>query len=485
MNLEKNHHPNLPKANYRVIHSSNTLQSQKKRKDGFPYNFYYVKIRGMTKFVTKFVFLAAILILFSFSAHAAIPKVQEITSAKGIKFWAIEDNYLPIVSLKIAFTKSGAAYDPEQKQGLANMVAGLLVEGAGGLSGIEYMKQIEGLASNISFSADSDSFYVSLTCLKENLDESLRLLALAIESPDFSKDAVERVRKSTISNIEKQDESPETRARKAFQENYFAGHPYSRQIDGTVAGVKSIEKKDLQTFVKEKFSRQNMLVGVTGSATSAEMSALLDKYFANLPVAGNLREIPEFVPGSNLGKIIKIHQDVPQSIVIFGVPGPKRLDADFYPTYLLNYILGGGGFESRLMQEVREKRGLAYTVYTGVHTYRHAGLISGYVATKNESIDESLKIIRAEIEKIYQTGITKQELADTGDYLVGSFPLRMTQNASLASFITSMQEDNLGVNFLEKRNSYIRGVNIEVANAAAVKYLDPTKMLVVVVGKNK
>ncbi len=428
--------------------------------------------------------LLIISIIYTAQANAKTPEVQEYTSSLGMKIWAVEDNYLPIVSLTIIFTKSGAAYDPKNKQGLANMVSDLMVEGAGNLSGIEFMKKIEGLATNISFSTDQDSFHVSLTCLKENLDESLRLLALALEAPGFSNDAIARVRQATISNIIKSEERPESRARKAFQENFFAGHPYAKPIEGTIETVKAINRNDLVNYTKAKLAKSNMLIGVTGSVKPQEIGALLDKYFSGLPKqAANTVEIPEFVPAGNNGKIIRIEQDVPQTIVIFGVPGPKRLDKDFYPAYLVNYVLGGGGFESRLMNEVRVKRGLAYNVSTQVQSYQKAGLISGYVATKNEGIEESLKVIGEEIEKIQATGITTQELADTGDYLVGSFPLKMTQNAALASFVTSMQLDGLGLDFLEKRNSYIRGVTIEEANAFSKKYLDNSKMLVVVVGK--
>lgn len=422
--------------------------------------------------------------IMSFTAYATTPKVQEFTTAKGMKFWAIEDNYLPIVSIRIDFTKSGSAYDPEDKQGLANMAANLLTEGAGGISGIDFMKQIEELAANISFDVDSDNFYVSLTCLEENLADSLRLLALALTSPDFTEDAIARTRENTLVTIAKQEENPVSRARKVFQEQYFAGHPYARQDIGSTDGIKRISSKDLRLFTRSRFTKENILIGVTGSVKAEKISPLFDKYFALLPnTSSNIQDIPEFVPGKNIGKVVHIEQDVPQSVAIFGFPGPKRLDKDFYPTYIMNHLFGGGGFESRLMHEVREKRGLAYTVYTSAQTYKKAGLISGYVATKNSSMDESLKIIRDEVKKIHDSGVKTTELNDAKDYLIGSFPLRMTRNSALASFITSMQNDNLGIDFLDKRNGYITDVDVQNSNAAAAKYLDPAKMLVVIVGK--
>lgn len=434
----------------------------------------------------KITFAFILITIFASFAQAANYNVKESITSKGIKFWQIEDNYLPIVSLKIIFAKSGSAYDPVNKQGLANMTAGLLVEGAGGISGVEFMQQLEGLASNISFSADEDSFSVSLTCLKENLDESLRLLSLAINSPDFTPDAIQRVRKSILTSIARQDESPEGRAQKAFKENFFAGHPYSRQVEGTATDVNSIEKKDLSSFSKRHFTQGNMFIGVAGSVTPKYMATLLDKHLASLPKdMGEITQLPEFVPSSNLGRVIKIEQDVPQSVVIFGFVGPKRKDVDFYNTYVMNHLLGGGGFESRLMHEVREKHGLAYTVYTSVQTYAKTGVIYGYVATKNESVAESLRIIRDEIDKIHKSGITKEELADSQDYLIGSFPLRMTKNANLAAFISSMQYENLGQDFLEKRNSYIKAVDMAGINAAAERYFDSNKMLMVIVGKTK
>lgn len=438
--------------------------------------FWYIKKLGYL--------LCVVAVLFAMPAFAAENKVKEYTTQKGIKVWAVEDNYLPIVSLKIAFTKSGTAHDPEDKQGLANMVSDLMVEGAGGISGIDYMKKVEGMASSFSFSVDEDNYYVEMTCLKENLEESMRLLVLAVTSPDFTPDAIERIRKTTLVNIARQEESAEGKAHKMFRETYFAGHPYARPGIGTEAGVNAIKREDLAAFAKNRFARSNMVVGVAGNISAKEINKIVDKYLAPLPAEPSATiEIPEFTQ-KNKGKIIRIEKDVPQTAIIFGFPGPKRTDADFYPTYITNYIMGGGGFESRLMNEVREKKGLAYTIYTSVQTQANAGFISGYVGTKNASVEDSLKLIQQEIKKIHDSGISKEELADAKDYLIGSFPLKLTQNRALADFTAAMQYQNLGVDFLDKRNDYINGVDVEKANAAA-KYFDLDKMLVVIVGKSK
>jgi zinc protease len=420
------------------------------------------------------------------AASAAIPKVREQTSESGIKFWHVEDNYLPIVSLKIIFTKSGAAFDPVHKQGLANMTASLLTEGAGGIAGVEFIRQLESMATSLSFNVDEDHFYVSMTCLKENLDESLRLLSLALASPEFSADATNRIREAILHNMLRKEENPEARAAKIFRETYFAGHPYARQVDGSAEGVKAINKKDLKGFVSAHLVRKNMVIGVVGNVTGAEIASRLDKYLGALPAAGaEVADIPEFLSSQNAGKVVRIEQDVPQSVILFGFAGPKRSDKDFYNTYLLNYILGGGGFESRLMHEVREKKGLAYNVTTTMQLNEKSGLIAGYAATKNSSVDETLAIIREEISKINKSGIKKEELKDSQDYLLGSFPLKITKNADLAAFVTSMWRDGLGLDFLERRNGYIMETSVSGVNAAAVKYTDPAKMLVVIVGKAK
>jgi len=435
-------------------------------------------------FIIFLVFIASLLI--GAKANANIPQVSEKTSKSGIKFWQIEDHYLPIVSLKIIFSKSGAAHDPEKKQGLANMTAYLLTEGAGGISGTEFMKQLEVLATKLSFDVDEDNFYVSMTCLKENLNESLRLLSLALNSADFSPEAIQRVRKSILTDIARREENPDSRAGKIFQENFFAGHPYSRMIDGIASGVNIVERKDLNAFVKTHFTQKNMLIGVVGDVGGEEISPMLDKYLGLLEKdAAEIQDLPEFIPSDKLGQVIKVDQDVPQSAIVFGFAGPKRRDTDFYNTYIMNYILGGGGFESRLMKEVREKKGLAYSVSTSLHTYAKAGVISGYVATKNSSVNETLSIIRQEIDKIHNSGVTKSELLDSKDYLIGSFPLKMTKNSDLAFFIASMWRDNLGIDFLEKRNGYVRDINIDGVNQAASKYFDSSKMLVVIVGNAK
>lgn len=429
-----------------------------------------------------------ILFLFTFSlimnnALAKIPKVEEVISKKGYKLWMIEDNYLPIVSIKIAFTKSGTAYDKEEKKGLSYMVTGLLDEGAGGISSFEYRKKLEALASTISFDVDEDNFYVNVKTLKDNLEETLKLLNLTLTKPNLKPEVIERIRNQILVIIQKKLESPQYVASKKFKESIFGEHPYSRTKYGNADTIKSISRENIVDYVNNTFSKENIVISVVGDVSKSKIKKLLDKY---LKLEKGLREVVN-IPDVNINKKkqhIKIPKGIQQSVVYFGSEGLKRSDKDFYPAYIMNHILGGGGFESRLLDTVREKNGLAYSTYSYLSTYHKAGLFVGYVGTDAKRVDKSISLIKKELNKLYKNGVTEKELSDAKDYLVNSYPLKMTKNENLATYLSVMQLEDLGIDFLEKRNDYVRSVTVEQVKNMAQRMLDVDKMTFVVVGND-
>lgn len=430
--------------------------------------------------------LVLFIVVFSFFmsvAVASIPKVEEVESKGGYKLWMIEDNYLPIVSIKLVFKNSGTAYDTEGKKGLAHMVTGLLDEGAGGISSFDYRKKLESLATTISFDVDEDNFYVNVKTLKDNLEETLKLLNLTLTKPNLKPEIIERIRNQILVIIQKKQESPQYVASKKFKEAVLGSHPYSRTKYGVPKAVRSITREDIVAYVNDNFSKENIIISVVGDVKKSKIRKLLDN---NLKLKDERKDVISLPPVKvkNEEQYIKISKSIPQSVVYFGSEGIKRSDEDFYPAYIMNHILGGGGFESRLMDTVREKNGLAYSVYSYLSTYNKAGLFVGYVGTDVKKVDKSIKLIKKELKKLYKDGVTEKELNDAKDYLVNSYPLKMTKNENLAAYLSVMQSENLGIDFLEKRNDYVRSVTAQQIKAAAKDLLDVGKMTFVVVGDN-
>lgn len=430
-------------------------------------------------------FFLGIAVLGLFSSPAFANTVEEVSSPYGFKAWVIEDHSLPIVSIHMAFKKSGTAYDPKGKQGLAYMVRSLLDEGAGDMDSTAFKRQLERYAIHLNFEVDEDNFYVSMKTLKENLPTALSLFKLALTSPRFDDDAVERVRGQIRTSIAARKEDPTTRAEEAFKKEIFGEHPYGNTMLGTKSSLANITKEDLRQFAEQHFTRVHLAISAVGDIQPKEVSDLLDNYFIDLPLTSDdttaVQEFSTFPPG----KERNIAMTVPQSTVIFGLKGIKRNDKDFYAAQILNYILGGGSFSSRLMDQVREKKGLAYTVGTSLELMEHTGLLTGYVASGNAKILESIDIIKEVFKQLQESGITQKELDDAKSYLIGSFPLGLDKNEKLAAYLIGMQLEDLGKDFLEKRSSYIQKVTLEDVNRVAKHIILPDNLITIIVGDSQ
>jgi len=271
-------------------------------------------------------------------------------------------------------------------------------------------------------------------------------------------------------------------AARAWYKLAFAGHPYAIPVRGEPNTVKSITVADLRNYTKTWLSREGMVISVVGDVTPDQLGVLLDKTFGALPARHPAIAVPEVKPQAT-GKVEVIDRNNPQSVAMFGQTGLKRADPDWYAAYVMNYILGGGGFSSWLTEEVREKRGLAYSVYSYLTPLDHAGIISGGVATQNARTGESLKLIREQFGRMATQGPSEKELADAKTYLTGSFALQLDSTSSIAGLLTAVQLDNLGIDYLDKRNSYIEAVTMDQVRTIAAKLLDPATLTFVVVGK--
>ncbi|MEQ8268452.1 MAG: pitrilysin family protein [Parvibaculum sp.] len=426
-------------------------------------------------------FFVALLLLPVLALPLRAMDVERVVSPGGIEAWLVQEDEVPVIVMEVAW-RGGTATDPAGKAGIANMVSGLLDEGAGDLSSDEFQTRLDDIAARMSFSADGDYFSGSLTTLAERKDEAFALFSLAISEPRFDEEAVERIRAQIGSIVARNRESPNWIAANAWYKAAFGDHPYALEDDGTPETIARIAPDDLRAYAANTLARDNLKIAVVGPISASELGALLDETFGRLPAAAKIPEIP-LVEIEPEGQVIVTVRDFPQSVVIFGSQGLARDDPDFIPAFVMNHILGGGSFSSRLMEEVREKRGLAYSVGTYLHPMKQAAMLMGQVGTKNERVGETLAIIRREMKRMAEEGATAEELADAKTYLTGSYPLRFTSNSSIANQLLGIQIENLGLDYVERRNGLIEAVTQEDVIRVAKRLLRPGALLVSVVGK--
>lgn len=436
--------------------------------------------RGLSVF--RFAALAAVFAALTFAAdHAeAAPDIVEVKSATGVTAWLVREPSIPIISVEIAF-RGGTITDPAGKEGLANMVSGLLDEGAGDLEAKAYQERLQELAIGFSASANKDTFRIGMRTLVENRDEAFRLLGLALSAPRFDAGPVERIRQQIVVGLTRAAEDPDRIASRTWFAKAFPDHVYGRPNRGTVESIGAVTRDDLAAFARDRFARDNAIVGVVGDVTPEELSRLLDISFGDLAPSADPVEVSDIMPPAK-GSLTVIRKPIPQSVVTFGLPGIKRNDPDYYAAYVMNYVLGGGGFTSRLYQEVREKRGLAYSVYTYLYPYDYSAVYLGGVATVNERIGESLDIIRAQISQVAEQGVTADELERAKTFLNGSFPLRLDSNAKIARMLVGIQLNDLGKDYVERRPQLIDAVTLDDVRRVATRLLGSGGLTVVVVG---
>jgi zinc protease len=417
--------------------------------------------------------------LTALQARAAI-EVQRVVSPGGIEAWLVEDHTNPIIALELGF-RGGAALDPAEKPGLANFVASTIDEGAGPFDSQGFQGELDNQSISQRIEAGLDGFNGSLETLTENRDRAFELLRLALTEPRFDDEPVERIRSQLIARLSRESEDPDYIASRVLRRLMFGDHPYARPTRGTEASVSRITVEDLRGFVQQRFGRDQLFVGVVGDITPEALGKALDDTFLALPEKAAPFEVAPAAVG-NGGETAVIAKPIPQSVVVLGQEGIDRNDPDYYAAYVVNYILGGGGFSSRLVEEVREKRGLAYSVYSYLAPFDHGSMIAGGTATQNARVGESLDLIRQEWRRMAESGPTAEELEAAKRYLTGSFPLRFSSSDNIAGMLVGMQTEDLGIDYLERRNSYVEAVALDDARRVAAKLYKPDALTVVVVG---
>jgi zinc protease len=421
----------------------------------------------------------------AFTAAAAVAsmaaKIERAVTPGGIEFWHVRDDTLPMISMEFAF-RGGSTQDPAGKAGTASMMAALLDEGAGDLDAPAFQQRLEERAIVTSFTAQRDSARGSMKTLIENSEQAFGLLNLALTAPRFDPEAVERIRAGTLASIRRRATDPGDLAYDRWFARAFPNHPYGTPQRGSLESVAKIDVADLRAMHRDTFARDNLKIATIGAMDAASVAKLVDRAFAGLPAKSKLVPV-QYVAPQGAGERNVVELDVPQTTILFGGVGLKRSDPDFIPAFVLNHILGGGSFSSRLYVEVREKRGLAYSVYSYLAPMDHAGLFMGGVSTRNDRAAESLSIILGEIRQIAANGPTADELEKAKSYLIGSFPLRFDSSGKIASQLLEIQLDNLGIDYIDKRNGLVQAVTAEDVKRAANRFLANANMLVTLVGR--
>ena len=414
-------------------------------------------------------------------AFAGASRIERIVTPAGIEIWLVRDKNLPMISLEFAFL-GGASQDPADKPGVANFVASLLDEGAGDLDAAAFHERLEERAISLAFGAKRDNLRGSIRTLTENRDQAFELLRLSLTAPRFEGQELERIRAAVLAQLRRRSTNPSDIAADRWFARAFPGHPYGRPIQGTLESAAKIAVDDLRAYVRRMLARSNLKIAAVGDIDAAELAVLVDRTFASLPARSDPVPVADVEPGG-LGTSETIELKVPQTVITFGSVGLKRADPDFIPAFVLNHVLGGGGFESRLFREVRERRGLAYSVYSYLAPYEHTGLFLGGVSTRNDRAAETLEIIVAEIKRIATDGPTADELDKTKRFLIGSYPLRFDTSGKITANLLDIQIENLGIDYIDKRNALIEAVTIADIRRAARRFLAEVKLLVMLVGQ--
>ncbi len=413
------------------------------------------------------------------AARAEI-EIQQVTSPGGIEAWLVEDHAIPFTALEIRF-EGGTSFDTPETLGAVNLMTGLLEEGAAEMDARAFQTAREELAASFGFDVSADALSVSARMLSENRDAAVALLRDALVAPRFDADAIERVRAQVQSILQSDASDPSRIAARAFYEGAFGDHPYGRPDDGTAETLAALDRDDLLAAHGAALNRDRVHVGAVGDISPEELGRLLDTLLGDLPATGPA--LPDRVDFGLDGGVEVIDFPTPQSVALFGQPGLTRDDDDFFAAYVLNHILGGGGFESRLMQEVREKRGLTYGVGTNLVPLQNAEFWMGSVASANDRVAEAIAVIRDQWQRIARDGVTQAELDAAKTYITGEYPLRFDGNGPIADILVGMQFTGLTPDYVSDRNSFIEAVTLDDVNRVAAERLDPEALHFVVVGQ--
>ncbi|RED21689.1 zinc protease [Rhodopseudomonas thermotolerans] len=410
----------------------------------------------------------------------AAAKIQRLVTPGGLVAWFVQDATVPLISMEISFD-GGASQDPADKPGVGHMVANLIDEGSGDMDSATFHERLDRRAIQLSYSVNRDHFRGSLRMLKDDRDEAFGLLRTSLTKPRFEPKDVERIRAQLISTLRRQSLDPNNLASRKFLEVAFGDHPYGRPSTGTLESLPKVTIDDMKAYVGHVLAKDTLKIAVVGDIDAAALAKLLDDTFGSLPAKAQLTPVPDVV-ATKPPQRTNVTLDVPQTVVMFGGPGIKRHDPDFMAAYVVNHILGGGSLSSRLYREVREKRGLAYSIYEQLLWMQHSALFIGSTGTRADRATETIDAITAEVKRIAEQGPSEQELAEAKSYINGSQMLSLDTSAKLAQALLQYQNDGMPIDYIDRRSDIVNAVTFGDAKRVAQR-LWSNGLLTVVVGR--
>ena len=421
----------------------------------------------------------SILILLIKPLYAEL-NIQELTSQNGTKFWLAQEKSIPFVSLEIRF-RGGTSMDDNKTLGAVSFMTAMLEEGSGELDAQAFSKARDSIAASFDFDVSRDSLSVSARFLSDTREEAIQLLKQALTTPRFDQEAMERVRKQIISIIASNQKNQNKIAQSKLYELTFPDHIYSSSGLGSTDKITLLNGNDLRQAHKIAITRDRISVSIVGDISEIQAIEMLDELLENLPDSSKL--LPKRVRANlDLGTVL-VDYPSPQSVAFFTFKGISRTDQDFFAAFVMNHILGGGGFNSRLMKKIREERGLTYSVNTSLAQYDHAELYLGMFQSSNDKISEAIGILKKEIALLANNGVNQEELEEAKKFLIGAYPLRFDGNVRIANILAGMQFMGLDKEYIKLRNVMVSGVTSEDVARVAKRLLSSKEFTCVIVGK--
>lgn len=428
--------------------------------------------------------IAAAILAVAFLALSAVAParasvdIQEVAGEGGVTAWLVEDHSIPIVTIRFAFS-GGHTQDPAGKEGLANLMSSLFDEGAGDLDSEAFQIRLDDVGAEMSFTSARDAIYGQMRMLSEEMEPSLELLALAINAPRFDQEPLDRIRSQILTGILADERNPQVQGRDAFARALYGDHPYARRSSGSAETVATITPDDLRDFHRRNFARSNLSVAVVGAIDAERLRGVLDGLFGSLAVEAELAPVERVEP--RLGQEVAYEFALPQTTLQLVYPGIERDDPEFFAAFMMNHILGGGTFSSRLFSEVRERRGLSYGIGSSLQNSDYTSALVIGTSTRADRTAETLAVIRDVVGRMAAEGPTEEELDLAKRFVIGAYAVNnLDSSTAIARTLVELQKDDLGIDYIDRRGGLIEAVTIGQVKAAAERLLlaEPALMLI-------
>jgi zinc protease len=414
------------------------------------------------------------------SLAIATPNIQHWQSASGAKVLFVEDHDIPMLDVAVS-VPAGSSFDTTEKSGVAGMTHSLLDLGADGMSEDDISRGMADIGAQLGGSFEQDRASVSLRTLSFEREPALKIMARVLQHPLFSEAILTREKMRLIAGLKEAETKPEFIADKAFQRALYGAHPYALSISGEIVSVDTIAVADLQRFYRSHYSANHAVVAIMGDVTRVQAEAIAEQLTAELPADTESIVLPAVTMQINASEQRIVHP-ASQSHILMGVPGMSRSDPDYFPLYVGNYILGGGGFVSRLMNEVREKRGLAYSVYSYFMPLKQPGAFQIGLQTKKEQADEALLLVRKTLSDFVVKGPAEKELLAAKKNIIGGFPLRIDSNRKILDYLSIIGFYDLPLRYLSDFTDKVEKVTVAQIHTAFARHIHPEAMATVIVG---